>query len=58
MAKPRKVQEPTGTYETKPPAAKPASAESAVRSAKLDDVKKANDKLIRVHHEVLKKLAH
>jgi hypothetical protein len=57
MAKPRKVGEPAGTYAAKMPATKAAPGQPVIRYAKLESVKKTNEKLMQVHHEVLKKLA-
>ncbi len=36
---------------------RPAAAQPAVRYARNDDVRKANEKLMQVHHKVLQKLA-
>ena len=60
MAKPRKVEDPVGTYEGLP---KKGSAPvqpvrpPAVRYARSEDVRKANAKLMQVHREVLQELA-
>jgi len=54
MAKPRKVQEPAGSYAAKKPA---ASAQPGIRVADLAEVRKANAKLMQVHRKVLQKLA-
>jgi hypothetical protein len=63
MAKPRKVQEPAGTYSAKPPAkrapAAPAqkSAASGVRYADDATFRKAADKVFKTHDELFRKLA-
>ncbi len=58
MPKPRKVEEPAGTYPAapKPPEKTPAE-QPAIRLANLPDVRKANAKLMQVHRKVLQKLA-
>ena len=64
MAKPRKVQEPAGTYAAKPkasaqattPAGK-ATASAGGRYADPVDFQKAADKVFQAHHELFRKLA-
>jgi len=58
MTKPRKVEEPAGTYPAAPkPPEKTPAAQPGVRLANLPDVRKINAKLIQVHRKVLQKLA-
>lgn len=58
MAKPRKVEEPAGTYTAGPkPSEKIPAAQPGVRLANLQDVRKTNARLIQVHRKVLQKLA-
>jgi len=58
MAKPRKVEEPAGTYSAAPkPPEKTPAAQAALRLASLEDVRKTNAKLMQVHRKVLQKLA-
>lgn len=54
MAKPRKVEEPAGTYLTSPKSGEKAAA---VRHARSEDVKKVNAQLMQIHRKVLQKLA-
>ena len=61
MAKPRKVEEPAGTYAAKPPAKKAATASKAtasgVRYADDATFRKAADKVFKTHEELFRKLA-
>lgn len=59
MAKPRKVEEPAGTYvAAKSPAPKsPVPVQSPLRRARSEDVRKMNARLMQVHRKVLQKLA-
>jgi len=54
-----KVEEPTAAYDvTKPPStAKEAAGQPCVRYARHENVLKTNEKVMRVHREVLQKLA-
>jgi len=52
-----KVAESAGTYTAKPSSAKAAPAQPGIRLASLQEVRKANAKLIQVHRKVLQKLA-
>jgi hypothetical protein len=57
-AKPRKVEEPAGTYATAPklPEASPM-AQPGLRLARIQDVRKTNARLMQVHRKILEKLA-
>jgi hypothetical protein len=55
MSKPRKVEEPAGTYSASPKGSTKASSD--VRYARREDVLKANEQLMKVHRKVLEKLA-
>jgi hypothetical protein len=68
MAKPRKVQEPAGTYAAKPVAAKvdsagthasteKKSASTAARQADETTFRKAAEKVFKTHDELFRKLA-
>jgi hypothetical protein len=54
MAKPRRVQEPTSPYT---PAHPKSAAQPGIRTVNLEEVRKNNGKLVKVHRDVLKKLA-
>jgi hypothetical protein len=56
MAKRHKVEEPAGTYSALPKGT-PKQGAAGVRYARNEDVRKANEKLMKVHREVLEKLA-
>ena len=60
--KPDKVEEPTAPYVAKPvqtpkPVVSPADGPRAARFAKTEDVRKATDKIFKVHHELFRKLS-
>ena len=61
MAKPRKVQEPAGTYTAKKTAAKatpaPKTGEPHVRYVDDATFRKAADKVFKTHSELFRKLA-
>ena len=63
MAKPKKIEEPAGTYvvsqrpPVKPHMPAPTSEGVSLRYADPAKVRKANARLMLVHREVLKKLA-
>jgi hypothetical protein len=64
MAKPRKVEEPAGTYAAapKPPARSAVPAAKAgqtpgIRYADLAAFRKAADKVFKAHHKLFRKLA-
>jgi hypothetical protein len=63
MAKPRKVQEPAGTYAAKTPAKQapaapaPKTAAAGVRYADDATFRKAADKVFKTHEELFRKLA-
>ena len=61
MAKPRKVEEPAGTHAAKAPAenagANMISPPAGVRYATPEQVRKATEKIFRVHGDVLRRLA-
>jgi hypothetical protein len=60
VAKPRKVQEPSGTYTAKTPAKQAAArktAASGVRYADDATFRKAADKVFKTHEELFRKLA-
>jgi len=59
MDKPKKVEEPATKYiaDDSTSSKKKAEAAPAIRYAKMDDVLRANAKLLQVHGKVLRKLA-
>lgn len=55
--KPSKVEEPMAPYATKPAKARKPGTPDAVRYATPAQVRKAADKVFKVHHELFRKLA-
>jgi hypothetical protein len=63
MAKPRKVEEPAGTYSAsskqpaKPAANQSSSAERTIRYARSEDVQKVAEKIFAERKDLFRKLA-
>lgn len=61
--RPPKVEEPAGTYAAKKPTVKSSTAPAPkavtpqIRYAPLEDVQKVNDRLMKIHGDVLRRLA-
>ncbi len=61
--RPQKVEEPAATYTAKKPAAQVTveptlkSATPQIHYAELEDVRKTNDRLMKIHGDVLRRLA-
>lgn len=60
--KPTKVEEATAPYVAKPvqtprPEVSPADGPREARYAKAEDVRKATDKIFKVHHELFRELS-
>ena len=55
--RPLKAAEPAAAYVADQPATKPAAAQPAIRYVRTEDVRKANERLMKSHGDVLRRLA-